>query len=34
MNFIYLQFLEQWWMEHINVCDHMYIESVKKYMAL
>ena len=30
---IYFLFLVQWWMEHINKCDHMYADTVKKYLA-
>lgn len=31
---IYLQFLKKWWVEHINNCDRMYIESVKTYINI
>ena len=30
---IYFFFLKQWWVEHINKCDHMYMDCVKAYLA-
>ncbi|MCL1939666.1 MAG: bacteriohemerythrin [Desulfovibrionaceae bacterium] len=31
---IYLQFLKEWWMTHINHCDRLYAPTMKKYLAL
>ena len=31
---IYLRFLQEWWMTHINSCDQQYAPIVKKYLTL
>ncbi|MDR0843122.1 MAG: hemerythrin family protein [Acidobacteriota bacterium] len=30
---IYLRFLKNWWMEHINRCDRMYAQTVADYIS-
>jgi hemerythrin len=30
---IYLQFLKEWWMTHINHCDRLYASTLKKHFA-
>lgn len=31
---LYLRFLKEWWMNHINMCDRSYADEVKAYLAI